>query len=361
MATKTFKYGHLFSTSASTLPNHDQMTPGEIGFIYNETDNVYKIFADQGAKVVDLGAKIGGKGDEKTIDTQLVSGNTIISSLVYIKDVTSEFTGDTLPANVAKRFALVNAQGENVVTSANTGASITSNTSEYIDIYKDSSIVEIYVGTEWDTVDSGTGVVTKLKIDDPIPETTGKVTADDFKYLNYVYFAGVTPISGKSDGAYYMTQIDLDKFMKEGQYASGVTTNDQGIVTGVVDSRQDALVVEWSDGDATAAGTATTEIQSGLTVGESGFSLNRVQDAINARHANVIKMNGYPETTGDTEDVFEIASGDTIMQAIRKIELKVESNGDGKSTTTLTGGTTNSGILFVEGSDETVILNAGTF
>lgn len=360
MATKTFKYGHLFSTSASTLPNHDQMTPGEIGFIYNETDNVYKIFADQGTKVVDLGAKIGGKGDEKTIDTQLVNGDTIISSLVYIKEI----TGTTLPANVHKRYALVNAQGENVVTSANTGASISSNTSEYIDVYKDSSIVEIYEGTEWDTVDEGSGVIDKKKVDDTdipasaITPSHTAVTAEDFHYLNYVYYSGGFSGSTSGDSKYYMTQIDLSRYLTEGEFASGVTAVN-GTVTGVVDSNQDKLVIEWSDGDATAAGTSATTA-SGLTVGEDGFSLVHVQEAIDAKHANTILMNGY--TSGVTEDLFGITSGLTIMQSIKKIEDKLCSNGNGKPTAEeKAAGTNNTGLLFVEDSDETVILNAGTF
>lgn len=368
MATKVFKTGHLYSTSATSLDltaMHNQMIPGEIALALNETDNFYKIIADNGIHAIDLGAKIGGKGDEKSIDTQIVNGDTIISSLVYLKDVTAEeAAGAGLPANVQKRFRLVNAQGENVVTSANTEAGITANTSDFIDIYKDSSIVEIYVGTEWDSVNDTTGAVDKKAIGDPIPEsaqTSGHsaVTADDFKYLNYVYYAGGFSGTTSGDGKYYMTQVDLDKFMKEGQYASGVTTNPEGIVTGVVDSNQEKVVSAWTDGDSSAAGVADGEVEV-LSVGADGFKVANIQTAINARHANVIKMNGY--TSGLTEDVFGITSADTVMQAIKKIEDKVFSNGDGNPTAEeIAAGTNNTGILFVENSGETVILNAGTF
>ena len=361
MATKTFKYGHLFSTSATTIPAdmHDKMIAGEISLILNEDDNVYKMLADDGDKVVDLGAKIGGKGDEKTIDTQLVSGDTIISSLVYLKDVTAD---ETLPANVQKRFRLVNAQGENVVTSANTGTSISSHTSDFIDIYKDSSIVEVYVGTKFDTVDATTGVIDKKQPGDPITDpddpTHTAITEADLHFLDYMYYSGGFSGITSGDSEFHMVQIDLQKFLTEGEFASGVTVNNNGIVTGVVDPTQEVLVTEWTNGDESAAGvSATTE--SGLTVGESGFSLVHVQEAIDAKHANVIYMNGY--TSGVSEDVFGILSGDTIMQAIKKVEDKIYSNGDGKNQTAAAADPNNTGIVFIEGSDENIILKAGTF
>jgi len=358
--TKTFKLGHLYSTSATSLDltaMHNQMIPGEIALALNETDNFYKIIADNGIHAIDLGAKIGGKGDEKTIDTQMVNGDTIISSLVYLKKVENE----TLPANVQKRFRLVNAQGENVITSANTEAGVESHESDYIDIYKDSSIVKIYVGTEWDSVNETSGAIDAKAIGDEVTISgeTHVVDDNDFKYLNYVYFAGGFSGETSGDSKYYMTQIDLDKFMKEGQYASGVTTNAEGIVTGVVDTASEKVISAWTDGDSSAAGVADGEVEV-LTVGEDGFKVANIQTAINARHANVIKMNGY--TSGVTEDVFAITSGDTVMQAIKKIEDKVLTNGDGKPTAEeKAAGTNNTGILFVENSDETVIFNAGTF
>ena len=358
---KVFKYGHLFSTSATTIPAnlHDNMTAGEVALILNKTDNVFKILADDGAEVIDLGAKIGGKGDEKTIDTQLVSGDTVISSLVYLKDVTAD---ESLPANVKQRFRLVNAQGENVVTSANTEAGISANTSEFIDIYKDASIVEIYVGTKFDSVSATTGEIDKKQVDDPITDpddpSHSAVTKDDFHYLNYVYYAGGFSGTTSGDGEYHMTQVDINQILSDAKFASGVTANENGIITGVVDSSQDLLVTQWTAGDATNAGVSA-ETQSGLTVGESGFSLNYVQDAINAKHANTILLSGY--TSGDTEDIFGILDSNTVMQAIKKIEDKLYSNGDGKNQTAAVADGNNTGLVFIEGSDEIIRLKAGEF
>ena len=357
MATKTFKYGHLFSLNSGATPQASAMIPGEIALNLSSADT--RMFAYDGTKVIDLGAKLGGQGDEITIHSEMVDGVKKFSSLVYVK----EMTGTTLPANVYKRYALVDNDGNNVVTSGTTEGQ-SGNTSEFIDIYKDSSIVEIYEGTEYDTVNEDSGVIKKYTEGEELPasaQTTGHtaVTAEDFHYLNYVYYAGGFSGSTSGDSKYYMTQIDLSRYLTEGEFASGVTAVN-GVVTGVVDSTQDELIVEWTDGDASAAGVSSVTINSGLTVGESGFSLNRIQDAINAKHANTIPMNGY--TSGETEDLFGITSGLTVMQSIKKIEDKLYSNGDGKPTEAeLNAGTNNTGIVFVEGSNEIVILSAGKF
>ena len=106
-----------------------------------------------------------------------------------------------------------------------------------IKIYKDSSIVEIYLGTSGDSVDATTGVITKLD--------------GDKQYLNYVYF--------KADGTYEMTKINISVFITEQEFASGVTFDaTENKVKGVVDSTSESF----------------------LTVGADGFKLSGVQDAI---------------------------------------------------------------------------------
>lgn len=362
MASKKFKYSHLYSVTSGNTPTVGQMIPGEIAL--NLHSGFTHMWASDGTQVIDLGKKLGGgKGDELTIHSEVIDGERQLSTIIYMKDVTAEFDGSTpaktLPANVKKRYALVNADGENIMLASGVTPSVTADTdSAYIDIYKDSSIVEVYVGTQWDSVNATTGVIDKKQIGD---EVTGGHIVDekDFQYLNYVYFSGGysgSTISGDSE--YKMTKVDLTKFLVEKEFASGVTANAEGIVTGVVDSSSDLIITAWTAGDYDSAG-ATAATESGLTVGEDGFKLQNIQKAIDAKHANTILISGYSSSAG-TEEIFDIQNGDTIAKALMKIENKLESNGTGVAA----GGgieVNNTGIVFIENGENTVLLGAGTY
>ena len=123
-----------------------------------------------------------------------------------------------------------------------------------IKIYKDSSIVEIYLGTSGDSVDATTGVITKLD--------------GDKQYLNYVYL--------KADGTYEMTKINISVFITEQEFASGVTFDStENKVKGVVDP-------------ASEKNSGNTAF---LTVGADGFKVNGIKqeiiDRINELDASV--------------------------------------------------------------------------
>lgn len=355
---KTYKYQLLHSFVSGATPTVAQMLPAELALTLNDNDT--RLFTSDGTKVVDLGAKLGGKGDNLTVHSELVNGVKEFSTIVRMKKITSADTAEwaAMPANVRDRYKLVDVNGDNIIIESGVTPSITADTpSEYIDIYKESSLQEIYVGVKYDSVDSGSGIVTKYSVgdvvEDPDTHQPHTIVEEDFQYLNFVYI--------NSNGNYYMTKINLNDFITEREFASGITWDSQeNKVRGVIDEAQDLLITEWTDGDYTNAGvSAVTE--SGLTVGEDGFNLEYVQDAINAKHANTIKMNGYTSAmTGNDEDLFEIVSGDTVMQAISKIEKKLVSNGSGNAAG---GGVeeNNTGLVFVEGSPELVIFSAGSY
>lgn len=120
-----------------------------------------------------------------------------------------------------------------------------------------SSIRTIYVGTSADSVDSGTCIINKVE---------GKKD-----WLNIVY--------ADSDGYCNMTKINLNEFIIEGEFASGVTSLDDGTVVGVVDPRQSFVHTEYDEsGNPISSGDVKV-----LSVGESGFTVDRIQDAINAK------------------------------------------------------------------------------
>lgn len=348
MAQKSFKYGHLYSTSASTAPANGSMIPGELALGLKSGEE--KLWAFDGTNIIDLGSALGGiLADEKTVHKKLIpsgqpnAGQKELSTLIYLKDVTE--TEANLPVNVKKRYRLVDAEGNNVVTESG-------DTSDFIDVYKDSSIVEIYIGTNYDSVNATSGAIDKKQIGDVVDGHT--IEAKDFQYLNEVYFAGGysgSTISG--DGEYHMVKIDLTQFLIQPEFESGVTVNANGIVTGVVDPLSENVVIEWTD-NTTSATTADV-----LTVGEDGFKVDNIQNAINAvRHGNLIDMSGY--TSGVTEDLFGINATDTVSQAVKKIEDKLCSNGTGVAA----GGgveVNNTGLVFVENDQTIVLLSAGQF
>lgn len=130
----------------------------------------------------------------------------------------------SLGANVKEAYKLVNANGATQL-------------GEWIKIYKDSSISEIYLGTSADTVNATTGVVDKK--------------SGDKESLNYVYYT--------VNGTYSMVKIDLETFLTEPEFKSGVTVTNH-IAHGVVDTNSESF----------------------LTVGANGFKLSGVQNAIDS-------------------------------------------------------------------------------
>ena len=355
---KKYKYQHLWSMTSGSTPTVAQMLPAELALNLHPQDT--HLYTSDGTQIIDLGAKLGGKGDDLTVHSELVNGVKEFSTLLRMKKVTSADTAEwaVIPANVRDRYKLVDANGDNILIESGTTTAFTADSaSEYIDIYKESSLQEIYCGTKYDEVDSGTGVVTKYSVGDVVtdPDThqPHTIVEEDFQWLNFVYI--------DSNGDYHMTKINLNDFITEREFASGITWDSQeNKVRGTVNPNQNLLITEYTDGSYLAEGTSAVT-ESGLTVGEDGFNLEYVQDAISALHGNVIKMNGYTSAmTGNDEDLFEIVSGDTVMQAISKIEKKLVSNGSGNAA----GGgveANNTGIVFVEGSPELTIFSAGEY
>ena len=286
----------------------------------------------------------GGNGDELTIHSgKDAQDKPIVSTLIYLKDVSS---GETLPANVQKRYRLVDANGDNIVTASG-------DTSDAIDIYKDSSVVGAYIGTSGDSIESDTGVVTKLEVgDDWSGATSGdKVTKADFHFLNYIYFdGGFSGATISGDGEYKLVNVDLGQ-ATAGVYGSGVTMTEDGAVTGVVDSASSVVVTEYTD----SGDSATTEEV--LTVGEDGFKVEHIQEAIDAK-ADIWRRL-YHVTSGVARtDLVESAttleyynlSGDTLFQ----IELPIDNELDSGSTNPVQ----NSAITKYIHDDELVIASA---
>lgn len=128
----------------------------------------------------------------------------------------------------------------------------------------ESSISEIYIGTSADTVDPTTGVVTKYD---------GKK-----EWLNIVY--------KDINEVYSMTMIDMKEFILENEFESGVTVNDSGVVHGVVDEDSEKIFISY---DLSGNPSSSASV---LTVGESGFSVNNIQTAIDEKAKATVKKIG---------------------------------------------------------------------
>ena len=166
-----------------------------------------------------------------------------------IRDTDVKITAATVSdANVKEAWKLVNKDGTQLGST--------------IKIYKDSSIVEIYLGTSADTINASTGAIDKK--------------SGDKESLNYAYYT--------VNGTYSMTKINLEDFLTEPEFKSGVTVTNH-IAHGVVDTTNSEKVVTGYTAAGAANGTAAV-----LSVDGSGFKVSNIQTAINAKVNNAISL-----------------------------------------------------------------------
>lgn len=106
----------------------------------------------------------------------------------------------TVPTNVAKRYRLQETIGSQSPTLV--GANI--------DIPKDSSLKEVYLGASTDTINATTGVITKNTVTDP-------------QSMNFAYQL--------ADGTYELVKIDVSKFLTESEFGDGLAVSGGGVVS----------------------------------------------------------------------------------------------------------------------------------
>lgn len=171
-------------------------------------------------------AATDGKTSVKVnVDAQekVLSANGALKTTIQLVEITNG-----LDANTAKAYQL---QG---INGAQLGAQI--------NIPKDSSLKEVYLGTAEDTVDVSTGTATKKPSKDP-------------QSLNFVYHL--------QDGTYSLTKIDVSKFLTESEFKDGLVVADN-VVKVKVDTASENF----------------------LSVGTAGVKLSGVQDAIDKAQAS---------------------------------------------------------------------------
>ena len=205
-------------------------------------------------------------GDEDTIHISAADAqnNKTVSSLLSIKEVS---TG--VPDTVAHRYML-----------AGTG---TTNFGEYIDIPKDSALVNFYLGHVDDLL-----VGTTAQTEESTSSTVNPGTGD----------TALVWIMQLADGKYKLTAVDVHSFIDEAEFASGVTWDSTAKkVKGVVDSTSE------KDSQDTPVDF--------LTVGANGFKISGIKNEIDK------KINALDATVGTQT----IATGEHVAVEV------IEANG----------------------------------
>ena len=151
-------------------------------------------------------------------------------------------------ANVKEAYKIVKWQGAETQETTYTQAG------EIVKIYKDTSLIDSYLGADTDIVNASSGVITKYVyelISDPTTQITAaeyeKLTEEqkslyqeiDSQSLNFVY--------QNADGTYQMVKIDVSKFLAESEFGDGLEVSNAGVVSIKIDSNEEHLAVD-SDG-----------------------------------------------------------------------------------------------------------------
>lgn len=242
----------------------------------------------------DASIVVGTKDGKTSLKVGVADGEHVLSINGGLKtDIKLVEVADGLDANTAKAYKLQGTDGTQL------GAQI--------NIPKDSSLKEVYLGTTGDTVDASNGTVTKAESTDP-------------QSLNFVYHL--------ENGTYSLTKIDVSKFLTESEFKDGLVVADN-VVKVKVDTASEKFLSVGADGvklsgvqgaidTAKAAATTVVDAAAGthISVSESkeadGHKKYTVSDNVNGGN---VKLDGYVDTVKGSNP----AATDTVNSAISKL------------------------------------------
>lgn len=145
--------------------------------------------------------------------------------------------------NVKEAYKVVSYQGDE------TAQTVYTQVGDTVKIYKDSSLIESYLGSDADTVDASTGVVTKYAYE-LISNPTTKVTEEAYDALSTEGKALYQPINSQSlnfvyqlvNGTYSLIKVDVSKFLAESEFKDGLEVSSSGEVYIKVDDNSDEYI-----------------------------------------------------------------------------------------------------------------------
>ena len=163
--------------------------------------------------------------------------------------------------NVKEAYKVVSYQG------VETAQTVYTQVGDTVKIYKDSSLIESYLGSDADTVNASTGVVTKYAYE-LISNPTTKVTKEAYDAFSTEDKALYQPINSQSlnfvyqlaDGTYLLVKVDVSKFLVESEFKNGLEVSSSGEVSIKVDDKSDEYI----------------------SVSENGLKLTGIKDALNS-------------------------------------------------------------------------------
>ena len=184
------------------------------------------------------------------------------NDLKYITVKLSDNDASALGANVKEAYQVFAYTGTwNAETKEGTPVG------EAIKIYKDASIHKIYLGSEADTINKTTGVI-----------STVTPTEANLR-LNYAY--------QNANGTYELVKIPVDSFLRESEFKDGLQVN-SGVVSVKVD-------------------TTSEGAENFLSVGQNGVKISGVQNAINTA---IGKLDADIISTGSENVTVKVAETD---------------------------------------------------
>ncbi len=179
--------------------------------------------------------------------------------------------------------------------------------------------------------------------------------------LKSVALSGDTSTSGQwlvftyvlSDGSEDVVAVDVSKFLVQAEFQSGVTSNNAGIVHGVVSGDSESVVTAYT---ATGSANGTAKV---LGVDGGGFYVKNIQTAINAKVNNAISL---LDSSSATTNAGYYMTGITItngkVTAIGQAQLTAQETEltTGNSTTA-----TGNAVTGLSVSDHAITLNKKNF
>ena len=163
--------------------------------------------------------------------------------------------------NVKEAYKVVSYQG------VETAQTVYTQVGDTVKIYKDSSLIESYLGSDADTVNASTGVVTKYAYE-LISNPTTKVTKEAYDAFSTEDKALYQPINSQSlnfvyqlaNGTYLLVKVDVSKFFFFIEFKNGLEVSSSGEVSIKVDDKSDEYI----------------------SVSENGLKLTGIKDALNS-------------------------------------------------------------------------------
>ena len=195
----------------------------------------------------DLAVNIDGTTLVKNSSTGVISSDLKVIKVIPSGTAgTDEVVDSNLATNVKEAYRLVYGNSTTAI-------------GQQINVYKDSSLKEVYLGASTDTINASTGVITKNTVTDP-------------QSMNFAYQL--------ADGTYSLVKIDVSKFLTDSEFSDGLQVNG-GVVSVKKDTSSGKVRIAATPSGVTPDSADDTGLVDVLTVSSNGVKVDNIQAAIN--------------------------------------------------------------------------------